>query len=395
MTPGISISDYIMDSVRKNRSVLITRWVDLCMLRFLLHASPTHSAGSFLLGIVVINYHLPPNPGFACPPWASHFLNLADWRNRWPLTEFLVYLSLASFSELAYYWEDPRCYSHLSREIFFGCQIHAQYRSFIFCRRNQWCIDWEGLGRRRTETMQGYPNQAFNNPSHRLPGVWTWCLQHNVLSGSVQYINNRVFIFFPPQKTFIITKRICYDNGRCCTIKYCFKKWPLQKVIIPVVWEVAYPASRGYIFAVWAGMRKVASAEDRSIFYRECAKFVTRFASKINRHFLSSNGASFAGIRKLPQLWSATQESRNVLNRLRTGKKPFFQLFVQISGRIWAVVGRGYFSNDNSHRGNVASARRVEVALVVWGKKNINMYIHNTAQWSMAVILSINQISSF
>ena len=159
---------------------------------------------------------------------------------------------------------------------------------------------------------------------------------------------------------------------------------------------MAYPASRGYIFAVWAGMRKVASAEDRSIFYRACAKFVTRFASKINRHCLSSNGASFAGIRKLPQLWSATQESRNVLNRLRTGKKTvFFNLFVQISGRIWAVVGRGYFSHDSSHRGNVASARRVEVALVVWGKKNINMYIHNTAQWSMAVILSINQISCF
>ena len=166
--------------------------------------------------------------------------------------------------------------------------------------------------------MQGYPNQALSNPS----------LQHNVLSGSVQYINSRVFIFFfPPQKTFIITKRICYDNGRCCTIKYCFKKWPLQKVIIPVVWEVAYPASRGYIFAVWAGMRKVASAEDRSIFYRACAKFVTRFASKINRHCLSSNGASFAGIKKLRQLWSATQESRNALNRLRTGKKTVFSIY--------------------------------------------------------------------
>ena len=135
------------------------------------------------------------------------------------------------------------------------------------------------------------------------------------------------FFFFPPQKTFIITKRICYDNGRCCTIKYCFKKWPLQKVIIPVVWEVAYPASRGYIFAVWAGMRKVASAEDRSIFYRACAKFVTRFASKINRHCLSSNGASFAGIKKLRQLWSATQESRNALNRLRAGKKTVFSIY--------------------------------------------------------------------
>ena len=30
-------------------------------------------------------------------------------------------------------------------------------------------------------------------------------------------------------------------------------------------------------------MRKVLSADNRSIFYRVCAKFVTRFASKINR----------------------------------------------------------------------------------------------------------------
>ena len=40
-----------------------------------------------------------------------------------------------------------------------------------------------------------------------------------------------------------------------------------------------YPASRGYIFAIRAGVRKVASADNRSIFYRACAKFVTRFAS--------------------------------------------------------------------------------------------------------------------
>ena len=31
-------------------------------------------------------------------------------------------------------------------------------------------------------------------------------------------------------------------------------------------------------------MRKVVSADNRSIFYRACAKFVTRFASKSNRH---------------------------------------------------------------------------------------------------------------
>ena len=183
---------------------------------------------------------------------------------------------------------------------------------------------WEDVVQRLCKVIL---TKLWTTPSHRFPGVWTWCLQHNVLSGSVQYINNRVFIFFPPQKTFIITKRICYDNGRCCTIKYCFKKWPLQKVIIPVVWEVAYPTSRGYIFTVWAGVRKVASAEDRSIFHRACAKFVTRFASKINRHCLSSNGATFAGIKKLRQLWSATQESRNALNQLRTGKKTVFSIY--------------------------------------------------------------------
>ena len=42
----------------------------------------------------------------------------------------------------------------------------------------------------------------------------------------------------------------------------------------------SYPASRGYIFAVWAVLRKVASADNHSILYRACAKFVTRFASK-------------------------------------------------------------------------------------------------------------------
>ena len=40
-----------------------------------------------------------------------------------------------------------------------------------------------------------------------------------------------------------------------------------------------YPASRGYIYAVWGGVRKVASDDNRSIFYRACAKFVTRFAN--------------------------------------------------------------------------------------------------------------------
>ena len=43
-----------------------------------------------------------------------------------------------------------------------------------------------------------------------------------------------------------------------------------------------YPASRGYIFTVWAGLRKVASADNCSIFYYACVKFAMPFASKIN-----------------------------------------------------------------------------------------------------------------
>ena len=89
-----------------------------------------------------------------------------------------------------------------------------------------------------------------------------------------------------------------------------------------------YPASRGYIFAVWSVVRKVTSADNRSIFYHACAKFVTWFASKINHQGssgLSSNVASSTGIKILQQLWSATQDSRNALNWSRTGKNLFFK----------------------------------------------------------------------
>ena len=35
-------------------------------------------------------------------------------------------------------------------------------------------------------------------------------------------------------------------------------------------------------FAVWAGVHKVASANNRSIFYHARVKYITRFVSKIN-----------------------------------------------------------------------------------------------------------------
>ena len=99
-----------------------------------------------------------------------------------------------------------------------------------------------------------------------------------------------------------------------------------------------YSASRGYIFAEGAGVRKVPSADNRSIFYRACVKFVMRFASKINRQVCRQmarvsrelkNCFNSDLLRKIHA--RLTQCSKLVKNR----KKPvFFNLFVQISGRI-------------------------------------------------------------
>ena len=48
---------------------------------------------------------------------------------------------------------------------------------------------------------------------------------------------------------------------------------------------------------------------------------------------------------------------------LKTGREQekacFLNLFVQITGRIWMVVGRDYFSHYSSHSENVASACKV------------------------------------
>ena len=65
---------------------------------------------------------------------------------------------------------------------------------------------------------------------------------------------------------------------------------------------------------------------------------------------------------------------------VKNKKKPvFFNLFVQISGRIWTVVGRGYFSHASSYRENVASARRVSVT--VFRRSNFYRCKHWIHQW--------------
>ena len=47
-------------------------------------------------------------------------------------------------------------------------------------------------------------------------------------------------------------------------------------------------------------------------------------------------------------------------------KNLFLNFFVQFSGRIWTVIGKGYFSHDRSHSRNVASAHRVMVLPFKW-----------------------------
>ena len=84
---------------------------------------------------------------------------------------------------------------------------------------------------------------------------------------------------------------------------------------------------------------------------------------------LLSNSTSFTGIKKLWQLWSAKQDShktRAICSKpVKNRKKPgFFNLFVQISGWIWTVVSRGYFSHDSSNSESVASAYRVTFAML-------------------------------
>ena len=81
-------------------------------------------------------------------------------------------------------------------------------------------------------------------------------------------------------------------------------------------------------------MRTVASADNRSIFYSECAKFVTRFARKINPRVsreLKKCDNSYLLRKTHARL---TLDSRNTLNRSRTGKTCFFQFI------------RQYFSTD-------------------------------------------------
>ena len=113
-----------------------------------------------------------------------------------------------------------------------------------------------------------------------------------------------------------------------------------------------HPVCRSYIFALWDGVQKVASAVHAQI--SSCnsqAKLIVR--SVVKWHEFCRNKTIVTTLICYARLM---QCSKPVKNR----KKPvFFKLSVQISWRIWMVVRTGYFSHANSHSKNVASACRV------------------------------------
>ena len=89
----------------------------------------------------------------------------------------------------------------------------------------------------------------------------------------------------------------------------------------------AYPASRGHIFAVWAVMQKVASADNRSIFYHASMKIVTRLASKINHQVCCQTAQVSRGKKNCDNsdlLHKAHARLAQCSNSVKNRKKPVF-----------------------------------------------------------------------
>ena len=154
-------------------------------------------------------------------------------------------------------------------------------------------------------------------------------------------------------------------EGKTYAMKFSFSTMQHKFIQLMILWLLSfweqcncYPACGGYIFAVWAGVRKVASTDNRSIFYRACAKFVTRFASKI----LSSGiyvvkCCEFCGKKKIATTLICyarlTEWSKPIKNRKKTAFLIYSSRFLDGFERL--QVGRGYFSHDSWHSEIVAS----------------------------------------
>ena len=104
------------------------------------------------------------------------------------------------------------------------------------------------------------------------------------------------------------------------------------------------------------------ACDNRSIFYRACPKFVTRFASKINPEVCRQMARVSLELKNCDNsdlLRKTLARLKRCSKPVKNRKNPFFNLFVQIAERIRTVVDKGYFPHDSSHSEDEASARKM------------------------------------
>ena len=89
-----------------------------------------------------------------------------------------------------------------------------------------------------------------------------------------------------------LTCRVAKIYAFTCSLNFIILH-PFLRLSYTVNPLLSYPGSRGYFCVVWAGMRKVASADNRSILYRTCArlkqKLIMSFSKPIARGSQESN----------------------------------------------------------------------------------------------------------
>ena len=124
-----------------------------------------------------------------------------------------------------------------------------------------------------------------------------------------------------------------------------------------VLWLIV-PCEQRLHFRCVSCVRKRAFADNRSIFYCACAKFVARFASIVRfpakwREFRGNKNKIAKTLICYVRL---TQCSKPVKSKKKTRSLIYSSRFLDC---FEMVVGRGYFSHASSDSENVASARRV------------------------------------
>ena len=131
------------------------------------------------------------------------------------------------------------------------------------------------------------------------------------------------------QKLALLSRGCFLQNAHLC-----FPIWSTIVVVSLSRQKFPYPVimSRGCIFTVWTVVWKVAPANNHSIFYHACPKFVTQFTSKINHQVCPhgqmawvSQDEKKATTVVTTLIWHArlTQCSKPVKNR----KKPIFLIY--------------------------------------------------------------------